>query len=358
MKAISVDELKAFSVKALEKSGVSAEDARTTADVLVTTDTFGVLSHGTKNLYQYIQKMQAGGLNPKAIPTVTSEGAAWAIIDGDAALGMVSACKAMNLAIEKAKVVGIAYVGVKNSCHFGAAGYYANLAAGQGMIGLAMSNADPNMAIPNSRGVAIGNNPFSFAAPTRDGKSVFLDIALSNVAALKVVMAKEKGQSVPETWLVDADGHPTSDPSGFPERSYLQPMAAHKGYGLAIMVETLAAVLTGAGILGEVDSWNLKLADKNLVGHAFIAIDIRQMMDMDLFERRMEQMVGELQSAPKAKDASQIFVPGQMEWTKREAALKTGQILTTDTMAQNLNRLSEMIQVNLNWVEENGRNEQ
>ena len=194
MKAISVDELKRVSVEALRKAGLTAEDAAAAAEVLVTTDTFGVLSHGTKNLYPYILKMQAGGLNAAAQPTVEKEGPSWAIVNGNNSLGMLSGCKAMELAIEKAKKTGIAYVGVHNSCHFGAAGYYANLAAKAGMIGLSMSNADPNMAIPNSCGVAIGNNPFSFAAPTGDGKSLFLDIALSNVAALKVVMAKEKGQ--------------------------------------------------------------------------------------------------------------------------------------------------------------------
>lgn len=92
-------------------------------------------------------------------------------------MGMVSSCRALELAIEKAKKTGIAYVGVHNSCHFGAAGYYANLAAQQGLLGIAMSNTDPNMAIPGSRDVAIGNNPFSFAAPLKNGKSVFLDLA-------------------------------------------------------------------------------------------------------------------------------------------------------------------------------------
>lgn len=225
MKTILVEDLKDFSIKALEKAGVSMEDARTIAEVLVTTDTFGVLSHGTKNLYQYILKMQAGGLNPKAVPEIEAEGPAWAVINGNAAAGMVSACKAMTLAVEKARTTGIAYVGVRNSCHFGAAGYYANLAAKEGMIGIAMSNADPNMAIPNSSGVAIGNNPFSFAVPYKEDQTIFLDMALSNVAALKVVMAKEKGVQVPSGWLVDKDGQPTNDPSGFPRNLSCCPSA-------------------------------------------------------------------------------------------------------------------------------------
>ena len=196
MKKVKLNDLKEFSVKSLLAAGLSEEDANTIAEALITTDTFGVLTHGTKNLNQYIQKMEAGGLDAKAVPKIVCEGPAFAVIDGQKAIGMVSACKAMKLAIKKAKEVGIAYVGVKNSCHFGAAGYYANLAASEGLLGISMSNADPVIAVPNGSKKAIGTNPFSFAAPLCGGRSVFLDIALSNVAALKVIMAKEKGQEI------------------------------------------------------------------------------------------------------------------------------------------------------------------
>ena len=350
MKTIRIDDLRDFSVRALRKAGVDETDAAVIAEALVTTDLFGVFSHGTKNLLNYILKIQAGGLNPKAVPTVEAEGPAWAMLNGNAAMGMVSATRGMELAVAKAGTAGIGYVGVRNSCHFGAAGYYANLAAKRGMIGIAMSNADPNMAIPNSSCVAIGNNPFSFAAPLPNGKSVFLDIALSNVAALKVVMAKEKGMSVPKEWLVDSDGRPTGDPSGFPGKSFLQPMAAHKGYGLAVMVELLASVLTGSGLLSEVKSWNLDLATPNNVGHAFIAVDISQILPMELFEARMAQLADELHSADKAKGADRIYLPGEMEWEKYDAALRSGQLQLTDTMAENLAKLSGMFQIELKMI--------
>ena len=351
MKKVLLKDLEKFCVEALVKSGLNENDAKVVADVLITTDTFGVLSHGTKNLYQYIQKMTSGGLNAGATPTVRREGPAWAMVDGNAAIGMLSSYRAMELAIKKAKETGIAYVGVSDSCHFGAAGYYANMAAKEGMIGISMSNADPNMAIPNSKDVAIGNNPFSFAAPLADGKSVFLDIALSSVAALKIVMAKEKGIKVPKEWLIDNDGRPTDDPSEFPYGSHLQPMAAHKGYGFATMVEVLASVITGAGILSQVASWNLDMPTRNNAGHAFIAIDVSQMMPREEFAARMEQMVNELHSAPLAKDAKQIFLPGEMEWAKREAALASGQIEITDVMADNYAKLSELTGVEINIFE-------
>lgn len=348
MARVKIDELMRFSEEVLVKSGLTSENAKAVAETLVTTDTFGVLSHGTKNLYGYIQKMQAGGLNATAVPTVEKEGPAWGIVNGNAAIGMLTADFAMKKAIEKAKKTGIAYVGVYNSCHFGAAGYYANMAAKAGMIGLSMSNGDPVMAVPNSSGVVIGNNPFAFAAPLKNRKSVFLDIALSNVAALKVVMAKEKGITVPDGWLVDKDGKPTNDPSGFPQTSYLQPMAAHKGYGFAVLVEILASVLTGAGMLSEITSWNLDLPSKNKVGHAFIAIDIAQITDKEIFFDRMERMVAELKNAPKAKGAEKIFVPGEMDWDKREKALAAGEIEVTDVMAENYRKLSALTGAEIN----------
>lgn len=349
MKTIKVDALWNFTNKALKHIGVSAGDAKIIADTLVTTDTFGVLSHGTKNLYQYVQKCQAGGLDPKAVPEVEKEGLGWAIINGNCAFGMVSACKGMELAMEKARKCGIGYVGVHNSCHFGAAGYYANLAAQNGMIGLAMSNTDPNMAVPNSSGVAIGNNPFSFAAPYRENQTIFLDMALSNVAALKVIMAKESGKSVPAGWLVDREGQPTNDPSGFPYESFLLPVGAHKGYGLAMLVEMLASVLTGAGIASEVPSWNLDMKTKNNTGNAFIAIDIAQIMPWERFEARVNQLVDDIKSHPKARDAEQIYLPGEIEWNKRQRALETGSVALTDAMVDNLIALSSMTGIDIEW---------
>jgi len=345
---IKIQELQQFSTKALRAAGLNETNSKIVSEALVTTDMFGVISHGTKNLLNYILKMQAGGLDPHAEPTVEAEGPAWAVIDGHAGMGMVSSVRAMNLAVAKASKCGIAYVGVRNSCHFGAAGYYANLAAKQEMIGLSMSNGDPVMTIPNSSGVVIGNNPFSFAAPLKNGKSVFLDIALSNVAALKVVNAKEKGEKVPKEWLVDEDGNPTDDPSEFPEKSHLRPMAAHKGYGFAVMVELLASVLTGSGMLSDVRSWNLDLAKPNNVGHAFIAINVSQILPMPLFEASMERLADELHNAKKAKGAERIYLPGELDWAKYDAARLSGKLELNEVMAGNLVKLSEMFNLPLN----------
>ena len=127
-------------------------------------------------------------------------------------------------------------------------------------------------------------------------------------------------------------------------------MAAHKGYGFAIMVEILASVLTGAGLLSQVVSWNLDLEAKNNVGHAFIAVDLAQMLPMDEFEVRMEQMVKELESAPLAKNAQKIFVPGEMEWAKREKALAENRLELADNMAENLEKAAALTKTSLHWL--------
>lgn len=352
MKRIRLDELRAFAVSTLRWAGVSEKNAAEAADVLVTTDTFGVMTHGTRNLYPYIQKMRAGGLDPRAEPAIIREGPAWAVIDADRSLGMISGCMAMRLAVEKAEKTGIAYVGVRNSCHFGAAGYYANLAAMKGMIGLSMSNTDPVIAVPGGRSKLIGTNPLAFAAPLGDSTSLFLDIALSNVAALKVVYAKEKGLPVPDTWLVDEKGLPTTDAEKFPGEASLQPMAAHKGYGLAVLVELLSAVLTGAGMLSEVVSWNLDMPSANNVGHAFIAIDAAKMLPYEDFIARMQKLASELRGAPKAEGSERIWLPGEMEWEKRRKALASGELELTDAMLESLSGLSAESGIGIDFIDE------
>lgn len=322
---IAVDKLQAFCLGALLKAGVSEEDAQITSEILVMTDTWGIFTHGTKNLRGYIRRLKGGGLRKDARPKIISEGPAWAIIDADSALGMVGSTFAMRAAIAKARTAGIAYAGVRNSCHFGAAGCYATMAAEQGMIGLAMANDTPTMTVPGGRGLVLGNNPFACAIPTGEKYPILLDVAMSVVAGGKVFAAATRGEKIPETWMVDAEGVPTTDPGLFPHAGALLPMAGHKGYGLALMIETLSAALTGASIARHVLSWSFDDASR-ATGHgaAFIAIDVNAMMPMNTFRQRITRTIEEIRNAPKAKGTERIYMPGEMEWARREKALAEG----------------------------------
>ncbi len=323
-KRITPEKLTAYCVLALTKLGMREKDAGLVADVLVTTDTWGTFSHGTNALGNYIKTMQAGGIDPLATPELVGEGEAWAVIDGHSAMGMLGSSMAMDLAIEKARKTAIAWVGVRNSSHFGAAGYYANMAAKQDMIGLAMSNADPNMVIPGGRGHIIGNNPMAYAIPVGDGQPLFLDIALSAVAAGKIFAMKAAGKPIPDTWLTDKDGLPVVEVGDWPNSGSMVPMAGHKGYGIALLIEVLAGALTGAGRLSEVKSWIHHPTAVSRLGQSFIAMNIGNIVAIDIFKQRIDGVIAELHASPKAKGSERVYVPGEIEWEKRADALANG----------------------------------
>lgn len=337
---ISVEKLRRFAIETLRQTGLSEPDAVTTADVLVTTDSWGVFTHGTKNLRGYVRRLKGGGLQAAAKPKVVREGPAWSMVDADSAIGMVGSSFAMRTAMAKAKTVGIAYVGVHNSCHFGAAGYYAAMAAAEGMIGIAMANDTPTMTVPGGRSAVLGSNPIAFAVPTGDGHPILLDIATSAVAGGKVFAAAALGQSIPANWIVDAAGIPTTDPKVFPDAGALLPMAGHKGYGLALLVETLSALLTGASVAGHVLSWSFADASQP-TGHgaAFIAVNTSALVPANQFRERVRKTMDEIRSAPKAKGTDRIYLPGELEWERRERALREG-IELPDDVAANLRLLA------------------
>ena len=334
------ENLRSFCIDAMVKFGIDKTDAETTADVLVTTDLMGVNTHGSKQLYLLIKNMKEGGLDVNAKPEVLNQGPSLAVIEGNFAMPMVTATKAMKLAIKKAKETGIAYVGVKGSSHFGAAGFYANMAAKEGLIGLSMSNVDPCMAVPGGKTPHLGTNPMAYAIPTSDGKSVFLDIATSVSAVSKIFAAKALGKPIPDGWLIDSKGEPTNDPMKYPEDACILPMAGHKGYGIAILIEVLSAIVTGALFTLDVPCWVRDFSKPADQGHAFIAIDIKKIIPIADFELRMDKMINQVHDTPKADGVERIYLPGEMEWDNYDRQIKDGIELPEDAVI-NLKKLAE-----------------
>ena len=325
MKTISIDSLTRIVVQILEKAGVSPEDSRVTADVLVTTDSWGVATHGIKSLPGYVRRLLGGGLKAKGKPFAEREGPGWAVVDGDSSLGMVTGMFAMNLAMDKARKTGISLVTVKNSCHFGAAGYYAWWAAEHGSIAMAMSNDCPSVAAPGSRGPVLGSNPFSFAVPAGKGSPVVLDISTAIVAGGKIMKSVADGKSIPPGWLIDEEGMPTTDAKLFPFHACLMPMAGHKGYGLALMVEIFSALLSGSMMRDKVGGWMFgDPAAHTDHGHAFFAIDPAVFTGAAAFETRMDELVHGIKACPPARGVDAILLPGEIERAKRIEAEKNG----------------------------------
>ena len=187
------------------------------------------------------------------------------------------------------------------------------------------------MTVPGGKSRILGTNPIAWAAPTGTERTIMLDVATSAVAATKIFAAKNEGRSIPDTWLVDEDGVPTTDPTIFPEAGAQLPMAGHKGYGLAVFVEILTAVLTGSAMMSGVHSWVSEDPEPSDQGHAFIAIDVGAIMPAAEFHQRIGAMSEEIAGAEMAP-GHRIFLPGQMEWERREQALREGIEMPEDVL--------------------------
>lgn len=337
---VDADRLTDFCVRAMGVVGMNDADARITANALVRTDQRGIYTHGTVSLRRYVQLMRDGGINPAAVPECSTEGPAWAQIDARQSVGMVAGHKGMETAISKAKICGIGLACVRYSNHFGAASAYTLMALDQTMIGMAMSNTDVVMSIPGGRGALIGNNPMSYAVPAKTQPPMVLDIAMSTVAGGKVMSAKNLGKPIPEGWLTDGEGLPSTDPNVFTAFGALTPFGGHKGYGLALMIESLAGVLAGAGMTSEIPTWARESKAACNEGHTFIAIDVGALMPVDQFLARMDELIGRMRNAPKAKGSTRTYIPGEMEY-ECEALAHAHGVALTETAINNLKGLAE-----------------
>ena len=348
---VTIEQLTNFCTSAMSSVGAEQQDAATVADALVMADSWGVFTHGSKLLHDYLLRIQAGGISVKNKPIVDRDGPAWANVQANSVMGHVAGKFAMEVAIEKARQTGVAYVGVQNTNHYGAAGYYAWLAAREGLIGLSMANDIPSVAAPGSRKAVTGSNPLSYGIPCRkDQDPILLDMAISTVAGGKVYAAIQRGESIPDNWIVGPDGLPTTNGSLYPAEASLQPMSGPKGYGIALLVETLSGVLTGAAMTSQVGSWIWGEKSKPTNhGAAFIAIDIQSIMPAGEFERRIGHLVDEIHNSPTAEGVDSVMLPGEREWNHRHQALEKGIELPADVIAK-LKNVAELIDEQPVWM--------
>ena len=334
MSNVRSEELHAFCVSAMVAAGVEAASAATTADALVAADTWGTHTHGTKQVRGLMKNFRDGRMDLHARPELTGEGPGWARFDGHHSLPMPTSVLAMRTAIAKARQTGIAIATICNSGHYGAAGYYAWLAAKEDMIGLSFSNVDPGVAAPGSRGPVLGTNPLAYAIPAGEEDPVILDIATSVVAASKVYALRDRGKPIPEGWIIDGDGLPVSVvPPKFPNEGALLPMAGHKGYGLGFLVEVLTGVLAGGAVGNEVRSWVVGPDRPVNQSHTFIAINVGLFEPTEDFKRRQDGLIRQIRNAPKAVGTDRIYVPGEKEWEYHAKVLANGLDLPADVRA-------------------------
>lgn len=344
---VGFSDLTFFAQRCLQQADVDQEAARCAATALATTDAMGVFTHGTKLLAGYLKKLQGGGYSATAQPIIEREGPGWAIVDGQSALGQVGCEFAVRLAMQKARQVGVAYVGLRNTGHIGAAGYFASIAARDGFVAMITGNDIPSVAAPGSTKAVLGSNPLAYAVPVAGRDPILLDIATAAVAGGKVYAAIQRGERIPDTWLIGPDGRPTTDGRLYPQQAALAPMAGHKGYGFGIWCELLSSVLPGGNMTWQVGSWIFDEPSRPSWHNAsFIVLDVAAISAPGEFDRRLRNLIDELHAAPTAEGVDRVRLPGEREWENYHRAQTDGIPLPADVV-EKLHLAGQMTGVSL-----------
>ena len=332
MPHVAEADIRDFAVKTLSASGLASPDAEAVTDGLILATKRGVTTHGVFRLPQYCQSIESGKINGTPDVGILQRRGVTALVNADGGYGFRPGVIAMDLAIEMAREHGVAVVGVRNSHHFGAAAIYSERAALAGLIGLTTTTTRSNIAPTGAIGPVVGNNPIAIAVPRRPpNRPIILDMALSQVAMGRIRVAAANGQKVPEGWGYDSQGRSTTDPNAILANGILAAVGEHKGYGLSVMTEVLAGVLTGSPFaLGS----NNHDHPKGGVGHFFLAIAPDFMRDVEAFYDDVEELVGQLKSSPLAEGSKGVFLPGEIEDIKSAQADREGLAVSSDLVGQ------------------------
>jgi LDH2 family malate/lactate/ureidoglycolate dehydrogenase len=312
-----------FARDSLVAAGMSADDAGVVSDILVEGSLRGVDSHGLVRLAQYVANLTDGTVKSRPSMTWPTENGGIAVLDADNGMGHVAATVAMSRAVDLAGELGVAFVGVRNSSHFGPAAAYSLLAARRNCIGIVWTNAPAVMPPTGGREARLSNNPLSIGVPVAGGEPLVLDIAMSVAAGGKIRLAFLAGDDIPPDWALTKDGEPTTDPREATE-GLLLPLGGHKGYGMAFMADVLSGVLTGSAFGADVGWQGVSVAALDRtdrvqdgrplgIGHACLALRVDAFMALASFDQRLSEFVAQMQNCPRRRNVDQIFVPGEIE---------------------------------------------
>ncbi|MBI2874217.1 MAG: Ldh family oxidoreductase [Firmicutes bacterium] len=306
---IGQGELERIIARAFGIRGVPSGDAELAAKVLVAADLQGKSSHGAELVPGYIKRLENGAMEPVTHLGIVSEWKAGLLLDGGNGIGQVIAARAMEICIQRAREHAVAVVGVRNSNHLGALGYYVRMAADQDMVGVAMSNGFRAMAPWGGVDPFFSTNPLAAAIPRSGDDPVVIDMALSATARAKIRQAGGEGCSIPEGWALGPDGKATRDPQEA-LRGTLLPAGGVKGYALAILVESLCACLTGARMSADVRAWYEDYEGPTELGNLFMAVDVAAFLPAGRFKSRMEEMAAGIKKGARLDGVEEILLPG------------------------------------------------
>ncbi|MPS77714.1 MAG: Ldh family oxidoreductase [Achromobacter sp.] len=325
-------ELKKLGVQAFERLGLPPADAADVVEILVLADLFGLSTHGLSRIESYGERLQVKGINAEAKIQVSSPAPAIRLIDGDNGVGPLVGMHALRAAMAAAKESGVGIAFARNSNHFGPISPYGLLAAEAGYASIIGSNATTTIAPWGGTDARVGNSPIGFGVPNPGGKHFLLDMAMSVVARAKIRNALKAGTSIPDSWATDAKGLPTTDPKQALD-GFLQPIGGHKGYGLALMVDLFAGLLSNAAYLTHVKSWVDAPDQPQNLGHFFLLIDTRRLGSASWLAERMNDFASILHDSPPADAQRPVIQPGEIELARLASQRKDGIALDADVLA-------------------------
>jgi L-2-hydroxycarboxylate dehydrogenase (NAD+) len=324
---VDFDTMERFMVDVFTAAGVPEADAEICADVLIASDKRGIDSHGIGRLKPiYIDRIQQGIISPVTNVKVVKEGPTTAVLDGQNGMGQVISKKAMEMAIEKAEAYGMGMVAVRNSNHYGIAGYYALMAVEKGMIGITGTNARPSIAPTFGVENMLGTNPLTFGMPTDEEFPFVLDCATSVSQRGKIEVYEREGRELPEGWVIGADGSSRTDTSQVlkdlvtggaaltPLGGIGEELGGYKGYGYATVVEILSAALQGGAFLKALTGLDNGKKVPYRLGHFFIAINIEAFTELDAFKKTTGDILRELRASKRMPGAEHIYTAGEKEY--------------------------------------------
>lgn len=318
------DDLARFSARVFEHFGVPKEDAALAAGILAASDLRGIESHGVARLHTYFDMFELGRINPRPNVTIVRESASTATVDGDNGLGLVVGPKANAIAMAKAAEAGSGWVSVRNTNHFGIAGYYVLEALERDLIGWAMTNSTKLVAPLWGAERMLGTNPIAIAFPGLEEPPIVIDLATCAAAYGKIEIAVRGGERIPEGWAIDREGRVTTDPQRMIDGGAILPLGSdrehggHKGYALALMVDVLSAVLSGAnwGPFTPPFALRQEVPARSVgkgIGHFFGALRIDAFIDPLEFKRQIDDLVRTFRATKPAPGTSGPLVPGDPE---------------------------------------------
>jgi len=332
-------DLEAFVARALTALGLPASDAEQVARLMILADLRGADGHGIFRLPQYVRRIRAGGLNVRPNIRVVQETEAMALVDGDDGMGHLVMRFAVQVAMDKTKHAGVSWVGVRQSNHAGPAALYAMMPLERDMIGIYIAVGSANHLPPwGGIDLLLSTNPIAFAIPALEEPPIVLDMATTVAAYGKVKTKAQRGEQLPEGWMIDAFGRPLTDPKRA-EEGFLLPIGGYKGYGLALIFGLLAGTLNGAAFGRDVIDFNKDDKTPTNTGQVIVALNIAQFSSVETFKRNVDEVIRDMRNSRRMPGVERIRVPGEQShatWLERSA---TG-VPMNDTLFRDLQRLA------------------